>query len=419
MPLVQSVYGTIDPVKLLEEIAIWKNGEKNRASSIRSSAPELEESYSEWLRRWERVFEQTRDIVLKQKEEATAATGNSVGGPPHYAKLLEDSLNQSREFGRQLLDLRRQSVVLSKLEASHPATALADLQWETGNEALARLRKSGAIRPGVPSESRDGDDGDPEDYAGPEPADGPASAPTRRERPPSPAAAETPRTEMTWSEPLTSAAENAASPVPIGGHRLPPLPYSYKALEPHIDERTMRIHHDKHHQAYVDGLNQAEKQLEEARRTGDFGLVKHWERELAFNGAGHYLHTLFWEAMSPKGGGKPSGALLAEIDSGFGSYEAFKKQFSEAANKVEGGGWAVLVWSPRSHRLEILTAEKHQNLSQWDAVPLLPLDVWEHAYYLKHQNDRAAYVRDWWNVVNWPYVADRFAKARTLTWVPY
>ncbi|WEK53649.1 MAG: superoxide dismutase [Candidatus Cohnella colombiensis] len=213
--------------------------------------------------------------------------------------------------------------------------------------------------------------------------------------------------------------ERAQSTVPIGGHTLPPLPYSYNGLEPWIDERTMRIHHDKHHQSYVDGLNNAELKLAEARSTGDFSLVKHWERELAFNGAGHYLHTLFWVTMSPKGGGKPSGELLEEINRSFGSYDAFKKQFTEAANKVEGGGWAIVVWSPRSHRLEILTAEKHQNLSQWDVVPLLPLDVWEHAYYLKHQNDRAGYTKDWWNVVNWPYVAERYAEAQQLQWIPY
>jgi len=103
----------------------------------------------------------------------------------------------------------------------------------------------------------------------------------------------------------------------------------------------------------------------------------------------------------------------------FGSYDNFKKQFTEAANKVEGGGWAILVWSPRSHRLEILTAEKHQNLSQWDVVPLLALDVWEHAYYLKHQNNRADYINDWWKVVNWPYVSERYAAASKLVWKPY
>jgi Fe-Mn family superoxide dismutase len=207
--------------------------------------------------------------------------------------------------------------------------------------------------------------------------------------------------------------------VPIGGHTLPPLPYAYNALEPHIDEKTMTIHHDKHHQSYVDGLNLAEKKLAEARQKNDYDLVKHWERELAFNGAGHYLHTIFWNVMSPHGGGRPSGALLDAIERSFGSYDAFKAQFTEAANKVEGGGWAILVWSPRSRRLEILTAEKHQNLSQWDVVPLLALDVWEHAYYLKHQNNRADYIKDWWKVVNWPYVAERYGAARKLVWQPF
>jgi superoxide dismutase len=207
--------------------------------------------------------------------------------------------------------------------------------------------------------------------------------------------------------------------VPIGGHTLPPLPYAYDALEPYIDEATMRIHHDRHHRAYVDGLNRAELALREARASGRFDLVKHWERELAFNGAGHYLHTIFWNVMSPQGGGRPKGALARAIDESFGGFEAFRRQFSAAAEQVEGGGWAILVWSPRSGRLEILQAEKHQNLSQWDAVPLLPLDVWEHAYYLKHQNRRADYIRDWWNVVNWPYVEERFAKASQLRWEPY
>jgi Fe-Mn family superoxide dismutase len=207
--------------------------------------------------------------------------------------------------------------------------------------------------------------------------------------------------------------------VPIGGHRLPPLPYAYNALEPYIDEMTMRIHHDKHHQSYVDGLNKAERELQQARQSGQFDLVKHWERELAFNGAGHYLHTLFWTVMAPHAGGQPSGSLAAQIRQDFGSYESFKKQFTEAANKVEGGGWAILVWSPRARRLEILTAEKHQNLSQWDVVPILPLDVWEHAYYLKHQNNRLNYINSWWNVVNWPFVNQRFEQASKLIWEPF
>jgi superoxide dismutase len=214
-------------------------------------------------------------------------------------------------------------------------------------------------------------------------------------------------------------AMEAQARVPIGGHQLPPLPYAYSALEPHIDEQTMRLHHEKHHQSYVDGLNKAERMMAQARETGNFDLLRHWEREAAFNGAGHYLHTIFWNVMSPNGGGEPTGALAEQIQQDFGSLEAFRKHFTHAAEKVEAVGWALLVWAPRSHRLEILQAEKHQNLSQWDVIPLLVLDVWEHAYYLKYQNKRSEYVDAWWNVVDWDSVAKRFEKAKMLTWEPY
>ncbi len=208
-------------------------------------------------------------------------------------------------------------------------------------------------------------------------------------------------------------------PVPIGKHKLPPLPYPYQALEPYIDEETMRIHHDKHHKSYVDGLNKAEMELQRARNKNSFELIKYWERELSFNGAGHYLHTIFWNVMGPNGGGTPPNPLAEEINLSFGSFEKFKRQFSKAAEKVEGSGWAALVWVPRSHRLEILQFEKHQNLSQQDMIPLLVLDVWEHAYYLKYQNKRKDYIDAWWNVVNWDYVVQRFQQAQKLQWPPY
>ncbi|MFO6495874.1 superoxide dismutase [Bacillus sp. z60-11] len=207
--------------------------------------------------------------------------------------------------------------------------------------------------------------------------------------------------------------------VPIGGHRLPRLPYSYSALEPYISREIMFLHHTKHHQSYVDGLNKAERELQKARQTKNFQLVNHWERELAFHGAGHYLHTIFWYAMNPKGKRKPTGELLEMINRSFGSYSAFKQQFSEAAKHVEGVGWAILVWAPRSHRLEILIAEKHQFMSQWDVIPLLPLDVWEHAYYLQYQNERAKYVDNWWNVVDWREPERRFAQAKRVQWEPF
>jgi superoxide dismutase, Fe-Mn family len=207
--------------------------------------------------------------------------------------------------------------------------------------------------------------------------------------------------------------------VPIGEHRLPSLPYAYNALEPVISERIMKLHHDKHHKSYVNGLNKAEKKLKEARDSNDYSLIKHWEKELSFHGSGHYLHTIFWYIMSPTGGGKPKGKLLKAIERDFGSFEAFKKQFTEAAKNVEGVGWALLVWSARSHRLEILQAEKHQNLTQWDTIPLLVLDVWEHAYYLQYENDRAKYVNEWWKIVNWDYVETRFDDAKQVKWKAY
>lgn len=207
--------------------------------------------------------------------------------------------------------------------------------------------------------------------------------------------------------------------VEAGKHKLPDLPYPYNALEPYISEEIMRLHHDKHHRSYVEGLNKAEKKLVEARKDNDFSLIKHWSRELAFHGSGHYLHTIFWNNMKPNGGGRPSGNLLKEINQYFGSFDDFKKQFTEAAKQVEGVGWAILVWSPRSHHLEILQSERHMLLTQWDTIPLLVLDVWEHAYYLQYKTERAKYVNNWWNIVNWDNVEERFEKARTLKWRPF
>ncbi len=194
-------------------------------------------------------------------------------------------------------------------------------------------------------------------------------------------------------------------------HELPPLPYAYDALEPHYDERTVRLHHDAHHKAYVDGLNNAEAKLAEAREKGDFALIKHWEREVAFHGSGHLLHSLFWDNMKPGGGGPATGEIAARIEADFGGFEIFKKHFSAAAAAVEGSGWALLCWNPAFGKLVILTAEKHQNLTQWGVVPLLALDVWEHAYYLKYQNKRAAFIEAWWNLVNWEDVGRRYASA--------
>ena len=197
-------------------------------------------------------------------------------------------------------------------------------------------------------------------------------------------------------------------------HELAPLPYAYDALEPYIDEQTMRLHHDIHHAGYVAGLNNAEAKLAAAREAGDFALVKHWSREAAFHGSGHLLHSIFWPNMIAASEAKaaPGGALAEAIARDFGSFEAFKAQFIAAAIAVEGSGWGILAYRPADGALVVLTAEKHQNLTQWGVIPLLVLDVWEHAYYLKYQNRRGEYVKSFFNIINWDDVAARYAIAR-------
>jgi len=197
-------------------------------------------------------------------------------------------------------------------------------------------------------------------------------------------------------------------------HELPPLPYPYDALEPYIDEQTMRLHHDIHHLGYAKGLNTAEEKLAEARDSGDFALVKHWSREAAFHGAGHLLHSIFWTNMTAadRTAPSPSGELSQAIDRSFGGFDTFKAQFQAAANAGEGSGWGILAYRPIDDSLVILQAEKHQNLTQWGVVPLLVLDVWEHAYYLKYQNKRPEYVKNFFNIINWDDVAERFRRAQ-------
>jgi Fe-Mn family superoxide dismutase len=200
--------------------------------------------------------------------------------------------------------------------------------------------------------------------------------------------------------------------VPAGKHKLPPLPYQYNALEPIIGATTIKIHHDHHHKAYVDGLNKAELALVEARRQNDFTFVKYWEGELAFNGSGHILHSIYWTVMAPeKFDSEPGRVTIKEINRYFGSFDNFFGQFTTATTKVEASGWGILAWNPAWNRLEILTAEKHENLTQWGAIPILVLDVWEHAYYLDYQYNRETYVRQWLQLINWFEVENRLLLA--------
>ncbi|MFC7155924.1 superoxide dismutase [Halomarina halobia] len=187
-------------------------------------------------------------------------------------------------------------------------------------------------------------------------------------------------------------------------YSLPPLPYDYDALEPHIDARIMRLHHDEHHKGYVEGANAALDELAAMRESGEFDRIKAVKRDLSFNLSGHLLHSVFWRIMSPDGGGDPGGDLASALRRDFGSVEGFKREFAAAATGVEGSGWGLLVYDHLAGRLLVTQAEAHNDLAVQGATPLLVLDVWEHAYYLQYENDRTAYVDAFWNVVDWSAV---------------
>lgn len=215
---------------------------------------------------------------------------------------------------------------------------------------------------------------------------------------------------MTGCEAAPAAAGMAGGP----GYSLPPLPYGYGDLKPVLSERILKLHHDTHHAGYVKGLNSALDKLAEARRGGDMSDVKPLSNALAYNGSGHVLHTLYWNSMTPGGSGKPEGGVAAAINRDFGSFDRFRTQFLAATKKVEASGWSVLGLEPMNGQLLILQAEKHQNLTMWGTLPLMVCDVWEHAYYLQYENRRGDYVDAFFDIINWPGVADRFDKAMTF-----
>jgi Fe-Mn family superoxide dismutase len=229
-----------------------------------------------------------------------------------------------------------------------------------------------------------------------------------------------------------------AAAAPTGPFTLPPLPYAYDALEPFIDAETMHIHHDKHHAAYVANLNKAIGQM--AVVSGNLtiesllqnlnSLPENIRPAVRNNGGGHYNHSLFWQMMKKDGGGQPSGDLAKAIDAGFGSFSAFKDNFSKAALGQFGSGWAWLVLDGKELKIESLPNQdspispslqpteindsmgRKLTMIHPSQQPLLGLDVWEHAYYLKYQNKRADYIAAWWNVVNWDFVAERYSKLK-------
>ncbi len=200
-------------------------------------------------------------------------------------------------------------------------------------------------------------------------------------------------------------------------YTLPPLPYAFDALEPHIDAKTMEIHHDRHHKAYVDNVNKAlegqanlqnlpiEQLLREINKVPD-----NIRQAVINNGGGHANHTMFWEIMGPKAGGKPTGPLADEINKTFGDFAAFQQQIKAAGVGRFGSGWGWLVFE--NGKLQILSTPNQDSPYMKNQIPILGVDVWEHAYYLKYQNKRPDYIDAWWNAVNWNAVGERYAKAK-------
>jgi len=201
-------------------------------------------------------------------------------------------------------------------------------------------------------------------------------------------------------------------------YELPRLPYGYDELEPFIDVETMKVHHQKHHQAYVDGLNKTLGEIGSAAHPQYISSIlsdlksipESGQKAINFFGGGFENHRLFWETMTPNGNGKPSGELEDSIDVYFDNFDNFKKVFSQKAITIQGSGWCWLVFNTTYHKIEIITTKNQDSPWTVQKYPLLGLDVWEHAYYLKYQNKRPDYVKAWWNVVNWDYVENRFSE---------
>ncbi len=194
-----------------------------------------------------------------------------------------------------------------------------------------------------------------------------------------------------------------------GKYVLPKLPYDLSWLEPQYDARTLELHHDKHHAAYVAGLNAALGKLDAARKANDFATIQAVSRDLAFHGSGHVLHCLLWDSMC-KGGSKPTANLEKAMKESFGSADACFAQFAAATKAVEASGWGILGFEPVSKKLMIFTCEKHQNLTIWGVAPLLVCDVWEHAYYLQYQNRRPDWVDAFMKIANWEFAGQRLAE---------
>jgi Fe-Mn family superoxide dismutase len=197
-------------------------------------------------------------------------------------------------------------------------------------------------------------------------------------------------------------------------YTLPELPYGYSALEPHYSGQLLELHHKKHHAAYVTGANAALEKLAEARARDDYAAINQLTKSLAFNVSGHVLHSLLWKNLTPKGGGEPEGELGAAIKEYFGSFDGMKETLTEAAQNIQGSGWGALAWEPLGKQLVVEQVYDHQGNIGNGTVPILVLDMWEHAYYLQYKNVKADWVKAYWKLVNWQDVAKRLRAVMSL-----
>jgi Fe-Mn family superoxide dismutase len=197
-------------------------------------------------------------------------------------------------------------------------------------------------------------------------------------------------------------------------YTLPELPYGYRDLEPTYSSEMLELHHDKHHRAYVDGVEKALAALADVRDSRDYGKINQLQKDLAFNLSGHVLHSIFWCNMSPDGGSSPSGGLANAIDEAFGGTDALREQLSQAATGIQGSGWGALCFEPMSGRLIVEQIYDHQSNLSNASIPLLVLDMWEHAYYLQYKNDKSQWVEGFWDLVDWTDVGRRFDRVEPL-----
>jgi Fe-Mn family superoxide dismutase len=205
----------------------------------------------------------------------------------------------------------------------------------------------------------------------------------------------------------------------VADYILPDLPYDYGALDPAISGKIMELHHDKHHAAYVTGANLALEKIAEAQAAGNFATINMLEKNLAFNLGGHINHSVFWKNLSPEGGDRPDGDLGAAIDDNFGSWDTFRAQLEAVALGIQGSGWAILAWDTLSQKLVMVQLYDHQGNIAPSMIPIVILDMWEHAFYLDYVNVKADYIKAWWNVVNWADAQERFAAATSGNQVIY